>query len=128
MVCLCVSLLDVLDSMARFSVQGVFNYSMLTLSDHERVLYVGAREALFALDPNDISRQLRPQVTHTHTHNTLYYALLYSTSEGDLNLQMFIMDKEGFQEKQLYPQHCLTVAANTHTFWKAFVEVQEIKW
>lgn len=56
--------------MARFSVQGVFNYSMLTLSDHERVLYVGAREALFALDPNDISIQLRPQVTHTrkHTH------------------------------------------------------------
>lgn len=53
---------DVLDSMARFSVQGVFNYSMLTLSDHERVLYIGAREALFALDPNDISRQLRPQV------------------------------------------------------------------
>ena len=59
---------DVLDSMARFSVQGVFNYSMLTLSDHERVLYVGAREALFALDPNDISRQLRPQVTYTHEH------------------------------------------------------------
>lgn len=53
---------DVLDSMARFSIQGVFNYSMLTLSDHERVLYVGAREALFALDPNNISRQLRPQV------------------------------------------------------------------
>ncbi|XP_077571532.1 semaphorin-4C-like [Stigmatopora nigra] len=53
---------DVLDSMARFSIQGVFNYSLLTLSDHERVLYVGAREALFALDPNDISRQLRPQI------------------------------------------------------------------
>uniref|UniRef100_A0A669DJW8 Sema domain-containing protein n=1 Tax=Oreochromis niloticus TaxID=8128 RepID=A0A669DJW8_ORENI len=48
--------------MARFSVPGVFNYSMLTLSDHERVLYVGAREALFALDPNDISKQLRPQI------------------------------------------------------------------
>lgn len=55
---------DVLDSMARFSVQGVSNYSMLTLSEHERVLYIGAREALFALDPNDISRQLRPQVRH----------------------------------------------------------------
>uniref|UniRef100_A0A8C6TLD2 Sema domain-containing protein n=1 Tax=Neogobius melanostomus TaxID=47308 RepID=A0A8C6TLD2_9GOBI len=52
----------VLDSMARFTVPGVFNYSMLTLSDHERVLYVGARETLFALDPNDISRQLRPQI------------------------------------------------------------------
>lgn len=50
--------------MARFSVQGVSNYSMLTLSEHERVLYIGAREALFALDPNDISRQLRPQVRH----------------------------------------------------------------
>ncbi|XP_049907522.1 semaphorin-4C [Epinephelus moara] len=48
--------------MARFSIQGVFNYSMLTLSDHERVLYVGAREVLFALDPNDISGQLRPQI------------------------------------------------------------------
>lgn len=59
---------DVLDSMARFSVQGVCNYSMLTLSDHERVLYVGAREALFALDPNNISQQLRPQVmTHINT-------------------------------------------------------------
>ncbi|KAF6726404.1 Semaphorin-4C [Oryzias melastigma] len=46
----------------RFSIQGVYNYSMLTLSDHERVLYVGAREALFALDPNNISRQLRPQI------------------------------------------------------------------
>ncbi|KAF3696135.1 Semaphorin-4C M-Sema F Semaphorin-C-like 1 [Channa argus] len=57
-----ISELYVLDSMARFSVQGVFNYSMLTLSDYERVLYVGAREALFALDPNDISRQLRPQI------------------------------------------------------------------
>uniref|UniRef100_A0A3Q2CKT5 Sema domain-containing protein n=2 Tax=Cyprinodon variegatus TaxID=28743 RepID=A0A3Q2CKT5_CYPVA len=51
-----------LDSMARFSIQGVFNYSMLTLSDHERILYVGAREALFALDPNNISKQLRPQI------------------------------------------------------------------
>ncbi|XP_034027012.1 semaphorin-4C isoform X2 [Thalassophryne amazonica] len=53
---------DMLDSMARFSVQGVSNYSMLTLSDHERVLYVGAREVLFALDPNDIRIQLRPQI------------------------------------------------------------------
>lgn len=65
--------------MARFSVQGIFNYSMLTLSDHERVLYVGAREALFALDPNDISRQLRPQVarshTLTHSHTLLHRAI-----------------------------------------------------
>ncbi|CAL8346473.1 unnamed protein product [Lota lota] len=53
---------DVLDSMARFSAPGVWNYSTVTLSDHERVLYVGAREALFALDPNNISKQLRPQI------------------------------------------------------------------
>ncbi|CAB1319982.1 unnamed protein product [Coregonus sp. 'balchen'] len=52
---------EVLDSMARFQALGVWNYTMVTLAEHERVLYVGAREALFALDPNDISRQLRPQ-------------------------------------------------------------------
>lgn len=48
--------------MARFHAVGVWNYTMLTLAEHERVLYVGAREHIFALDPNDISRQLRPQV------------------------------------------------------------------
>lgn len=53
---------DVHDSMARFRAVGVWNYTMLTLAEHERVLYVGAREHIFALDPNDISRQLRPQV------------------------------------------------------------------
>ncbi|XP_076854033.1 semaphorin-4C [Brachyhypopomus gauderio] len=53
---------DVIDSMARFQAVGVWNYSMLSLSEHERVLYVGARETLFALDPNNISRQLRPQI------------------------------------------------------------------
>ncbi|KAB5528739.1 hypothetical protein PHYPO_G00143650 [Pangasianodon hypophthalmus] len=53
---------EVIDSMARFRAVGVFNYTMLTLSEHERVLYVGARETLFALDPNDITRQLRPQI------------------------------------------------------------------
>ncbi|XP_062399079.1 semaphorin-4C [Sardina pilchardus] len=53
---------EVSDSMARFHAAGVCNYSILTLSEHDKVLYVGAREALFALDPNDISRQLRPQI------------------------------------------------------------------
>uniref|UniRef100_A0AAY4BG90 Sema domain-containing protein n=1 Tax=Denticeps clupeoides TaxID=299321 RepID=A0AAY4BG90_9TELE len=53
---------EVSDSMARFRAVGVWNYTMLTLADHEEVLYVGAREALFALDPNDISRQLRAQI------------------------------------------------------------------
>lgn len=78
MMCVCVSLSkDVLNGMARFSVQGVFNYSMLTLSDHERVLYVGARETLFALDPNDISRQLRRQVTHAQTHKHTRVIIVY---------------------------------------------------
>lgn len=53
--------------MARFHAAGVCNYSVLTLSEHDRVLYVGAREALFALDPNDISKQLRPQVERNHS-------------------------------------------------------------
>ncbi|TRY91211.1 hypothetical protein DNTS_018841 [Danionella cerebrum] len=55
-------LLDVYDSMVRFRAVGVWNYTMLTLAEHERVLYVGARENIFALDPNVISRQLHPQI------------------------------------------------------------------
>ena len=88
--------------MARFSVQGVFNYSMLTLSDHERVLYVGAREALFALDPNDISKQLRPQVTHTHTRqHTGMHARAHALFKGGLKgIQIkFNSGEEGFQGK-----------------------------
>ena len=54
--------LEVSDSMAQFHAAGVCSYSILTLSENDSVLYVGAREALFALDPNDISKQLRPQV------------------------------------------------------------------
>ncbi|KAG7480947.1 hypothetical protein MATL_G00061650 [Megalops atlanticus] len=53
---------DVRDSMAKFRAPGVWNYTMVTLAEHDRVLYVGAREALFALDPSDISRQLKPQI------------------------------------------------------------------
>ncbi|KAI1901082.1 hypothetical protein AGOR_G00056470 [Albula goreensis] len=53
---------DVYDSVARFRAAGVWNYTVVTLAEHDRVLYVGAREAIFALDPSDISRQLRPQI------------------------------------------------------------------
>uniref|UniRef100_A0A9J8AFD2 Uncharacterized protein n=1 Tax=Cyprinus carpio carpio TaxID=630221 RepID=A0A9J8AFD2_CYPCA len=65
---------DVQDSMAKFRAVGVWNYSMLTLAEHERVLYVGAREHIFALDPNNISRQLRPQ-------NADYFTLDSTTLE-----------------------------------------------
>ncbi|KAJ8263444.1 hypothetical protein COCON_G00159010 [Conger conger] len=53
---------DVCDSVARFRAEGVWNYTMLTLGEHDRVLYVGAREAIFALDPSDISKQLQTQI------------------------------------------------------------------
>ncbi|XP_015199176.2 sema domain, immunoglobulin domain (Ig), transmembrane domain (TM) and short cytoplasmic domain, (semaphorin) 4Ba isoform X1 [Lepisosteus oculatus] len=39
----------------RFSAEGVFNYSSLLLSSEEDVLFVGGREALFALNLSDIS-------------------------------------------------------------------------
>uniref|UniRef100_A0A671Q6B2 Semaphorin-4C-like n=1 Tax=Sinocyclocheilus anshuiensis TaxID=1608454 RepID=A0A671Q6B2_9TELE len=39
------------DSMARFRAVGVWNYTMLTLAEHERVLYVGAREYRLMLHP-----------------------------------------------------------------------------
>uniref|UniRef100_A0A7N8X5X4 Sema domain-containing protein n=1 Tax=Mastacembelus armatus TaxID=205130 RepID=A0A7N8X5X4_9TELE len=41
-------------SAKRFSVDGVFNYTSLLLSQEDDMLYVGAREALFALSLSDI--------------------------------------------------------------------------
>ncbi|XP_078108375.1 semaphorin-4B [Sander vitreus] len=43
-------------SAKRFSVDGVFNYTSLLLSQEDDMLYVGAREALFALSLSDISK------------------------------------------------------------------------
>lgn len=40
----------------RFSVDGIFNYTLLLLSQEDDMLYVGAREALFALSLSDISK------------------------------------------------------------------------
>ncbi|KAJ8344076.1 hypothetical protein SKAU_G00314050 [Synaphobranchus kaupii] len=51
-------------SSKRFSVDGVFNYTSLLLSKQDETLYVGAREALFALSLSDISRgELRRNLT-----------------------------------------------------------------
>ncbi|KAI1904498.1 hypothetical protein AGOR_G00006270 [Albula goreensis] len=43
-------------SVKRFSADGIFNYTSLLLSKQDETLYVGAREALFALSLSDISR------------------------------------------------------------------------
>ncbi|XP_062327179.1 semaphorin-4B [Osmerus eperlanus] len=43
-------------SAKRFSEDGVFNYTSLLLSQEDDTLYVGAREALFALSLSDISK------------------------------------------------------------------------
>lgn len=43
-------------SAKRFSPSGVFNYTSLLLSKEDNMLYVGARETLFALNISDISR------------------------------------------------------------------------
>ena len=43
-------------SAKRFSVDGVSNYTSLLLSKEDDMLYVGAREALFALSLSDISK------------------------------------------------------------------------
>uniref|UniRef100_A0A673GWZ1 Semaphorin-4B-like n=1 Tax=Sinocyclocheilus rhinocerous TaxID=307959 RepID=A0A673GWZ1_9TELE len=52
------------DVMIRFSPNGVFNYTSLLLSKEDNMLYVGARETLFALNITDISRtQLQRNLT-----------------------------------------------------------------
>ncbi|XP_064169859.1 sema domain, immunoglobulin domain (Ig), transmembrane domain (TM) and short cytoplasmic domain, (semaphorin) 4Ba [Anguilla rostrata] len=51
-------------SAKRFSADGVFNYTSLLLSKQDQTLYVGAREALFALRLSDIGRgELRKNLT-----------------------------------------------------------------
>uniref|UniRef100_A0A8C1AJD5 Sema domain-containing protein n=1 Tax=Cyprinus carpio carpio TaxID=630221 RepID=A0A8C1AJD5_CYPCA len=51
-------------SAKRFSPNGVFNYTSLLLSKEDNMLYVGARETLFALNITDISRtQLQRNLT-----------------------------------------------------------------
>lgn len=42
-----------------FSAGGLFNFTSLLLSKEDAALYVGAREALFALDPADIAARER---------------------------------------------------------------------
>ncbi|XP_030650076.1 sema domain, immunoglobulin domain (Ig), transmembrane domain (TM) and short cytoplasmic domain, (semaphorin) 4Ba [Chanos chanos] len=43
-------------SLKRFSADGIFNYTSLLLSKEDNMLYVGAREALFALNLTDIGK------------------------------------------------------------------------
>uniref|UniRef100_A0A8C4NW18 Sema domain-containing protein n=1 Tax=Dicentrarchus labrax TaxID=13489 RepID=A0A8C4NW18_DICLA len=50
-------------SAKRFSVDGVFNYTSLLLSQEDDMLYVGAREALYALSLSDISFLFHLQLT-----------------------------------------------------------------
>lgn len=42
-------------SLVTFSVTGVSNYSTLLLNEDQGVLYVGAQEAIFAVNMSDIS-------------------------------------------------------------------------
>lgn len=50
----CSSLADLREVTKRFSKMGVFNYTTLTLADPKGLLYVGAREAIFALRTNNM--------------------------------------------------------------------------
>ncbi|KAJ8378570.1 hypothetical protein AAFF_G00238750 [Aldrovandia affinis] len=45
------------DHVRRFRVEGVGNYSIMLLQEDQGLLLVGAREAIYALDINDISRK-----------------------------------------------------------------------
>lgn len=50
---------------------GVFNYTSLLLSQEDDMLYVGAREALFALSLSDISRtKLQKNVSLAKSQNS----------------------------------------------------------
>lgn len=64
-VCVCPEM-----SLVEFSEPGVFNYSTLLLNEERGALYVGASEAIFELDVNDVSvknNQVRTSDLQTHT-------------------------------------------------------------
>lgn len=42
---------------------GISHYLTLTLDESRGALYVGAREAIFMLDLNNVGKQLRPPVS-----------------------------------------------------------------
>lgn len=44
--------------LAQFHQPGIFNYSALLLSEDEDTLYVGAREAVFAVNALNVSHKL----------------------------------------------------------------------
>lgn len=104
---------DVQDSMAKFRAVGVWNYSMLTLAEHERVLYVGAREHIFALDPNNISRQLRPQVCLVKKKHFISFRKppnapkkYYSTShQAKRALAFYLSEISAFKNDSLFQWH-----------------------
>uniref|UniRef100_A0A673G1V6 Semaphorin-4B-like n=1 Tax=Sinocyclocheilus rhinocerous TaxID=307959 RepID=A0A673G1V6_9TELE len=65
------NLLIQVTSTKRFSPERVFNYTSLLLSKEDNMLYVGARETLFALNITDISRtQLQRNVSMSLTWST----------------------------------------------------------
>lgn len=53
---------ELTNEVRRFSKPGISNYSTLTLTESGDVLYVGAREAIFALSANDIVKELKPTI------------------------------------------------------------------
>ncbi|TKS77961.1 Semaphorin-4C M-Sema F [Collichthys lucidus] len=102
--------MGVLDSMARFSVQGVFNYSMLTLSDHERVLYVGAREIDWPA-PQDKKRECVAKGKNNQTECFNYIRFLQSYNHTHL----YTCGTYAFQPKCTYVGKCPYDPAKGHT-------------
>ncbi|XP_064421337.1 semaphorin-4C [Latimeria chalumnae] len=60
--CLLFFCVSELKEVKRFWKPGVFNYRTLTLGEDVGILYVGAREAVFALDMNNIAKEVKQAI------------------------------------------------------------------
>lgn len=77
----------------RFSVDGVFNYTSLLLSQEDDMLYVGAREALFALSLSDISKTKLQKNVSMSRDSTLPRAFCLETCRTGLDNSTFARTK-----------------------------------
>ncbi|XP_046723388.1 semaphorin-4D isoform X4 [Silurus meridionalis] len=94
-------------SLVDFSEPGVFNYSTLLLNEERGALYVGAREAIFHLDINDISVK-NNQVLWKVPANDMRLCTLKGKSE-ETDCRNYIRVLQVLDEEHLY-------VCGTHAF------------
>ncbi|TSK72161.1 Semaphorin-4D [Bagarius yarrelli] len=94
-------------SLLEFSEPGVFNYSTLLLNEERGALYVGARDAIFQLDINDVSIKNNQVLWKVPTRDVTLCTLKGKSEEADC--KNYIQVLQVLDEEHLY-------VCGTHAF------------